>query len=92
VDAAPAPGFPDQYLITVIVTDLDTGQIISAPKITTRAGQEATLQSTFAAPSGKPTQFEMSLTISEGGEAISYSWRLVSEGHVLSEHKAAFEL
>jgi hypothetical protein len=92
VDAARAPGYPDQYIVTVILTDLDTEQVISAPRITATAGQQATVRSGFTAPSGSTTDFEMSLMIPGGGKALQYSWRLVSEGKVLSEHKAEFEL
>jgi hypothetical protein len=92
VDAAPAPNHPGQYVVTVNVTDLDTGQIISAPRIPIVAGQKAKVRSDFTAPSGNPTEFEMSVLISEGGKAISYSWRLTRDDEVLSEHKAEFEL
>jgi hypothetical protein len=92
VNATPAPDHPDQYVVTVTVTDLDTGEIISAPRITTRAGEEASVRSGFTAPSGDPSEFEMSLMISEGGKSVHYSWRVVSEGKVLSQHTAEFEL
>jgi hypothetical protein len=93
VEAAPAPSeYPGRYLVTVIVTDLDSGQVISAPKITARTGEEATVRSAFTAPSGDPAEFKLSLMISNGGKAVRYSWRLVSEGKVLSEHRAEFKL
>lgn len=92
VDAAPAPDHPGQYVVSVTVTDLDTREVISAPRITARAGEEATVRAGFTAPSGDPSEFEMSLMISEDGKSIHYSWRVVSDGKVTSEHKAEFEL
>ena len=91
VDAAPAPGHPAQYVVTVIITDLDTAQIIGAPKITARAGEEATVRSGFTSPNDRPTQFEMRLLISKDGKAVDYSWRLVRDGKVVSKHSAEFE-
>lgn len=92
VNAAPVPDHPDQYAVTVTVTDLDTKQIISAPRITAMAGRQATVRSDFTAPGGSPAEFTMSLMIADSGKAVQYSWRLVSEGKVLSEHTAEFDL
>ena len=92
VEASPVPEVAGQYVVTVSVTDLDTKQVISAPKITARAGEEATVRSSFTAPSGSAAEFTMSLMISARGKTVRYSWRLVGEGKVLSEHTAEFEL
>ena len=79
-------------MITVFVTNLDTGDIIGAPRITTRAGEEATIRSAFAAPSGNPTEFEMKVMVQENGGGVSYSWKMTSEGKVIALHTAEFEL
>ncbi len=80
------------YVIRAVITDLDTGDVISAPQVFTRQGDEAIVRTSFVAPSGEPTQLELSFLISEDGKAISYSWTLTSEGKVVSSHKAEFGL
>ena len=90
VSAKPAP--PDQYVISVVVIDLDSGQVIAAPRITTVKGREATVRSSFIAPSGERAQFEMRVEIAEDASGVRYSWTLTTDGKVVSSHKAEFEL
>jgi len=80
------------YVITAVVTDLDTGEVISAPRVTAKKGDEANLHTGFVAPSGEPTNLEMSFLISGDGKVIRYSWTLTRDGKVLSSHKAEFGL
>jgi len=80
------------YVITAVVTDLDTGEVISMPRISTMQGREANLRTGFVAPSGEPTTVEMSFLISEDGQTIRYSWTLTRDGKVLNSHKAEFGL
>jgi hypothetical protein len=74
------------------VTNLDSGELISAPRVHARRGDEAMVRTSFVAPSGEPTTLEMSFLISEDGKAIRYSWTLTSNGKVLSSHRAEFGL
>ena len=93
ISAKPAPSdHPDQYLISVVVTDLDTGQVIGAPRINTAKGQEANVRSSFIAPSGEPSEFEMQVKVAEDGSGVSYSWTMTTDGKVVSSHTADFEL
>ena len=92
VTGGPVPGRPDQYFARAIVTDLDTDEIISAPKVSMRRGEEASVKTGLIAPSGEPSTIEMKFLIDEGGEGIKYSWTLTSNGKVLSSHKAEFGL
>jgi len=80
------------YVISGVVTDLDTGDVISAPRVTAKKGDEANLRTSFVAPSGEPTNLEMSFLISGDGKTISYSWTLTRGGKVLSSHKAELSL
>ena len=80
------------YLISAVVTDLDTGEVISAPRVTAKKGDEANLRTSFVAPSGEPTNLEMSFLFSGDGKTISYSWTLNRDGKVLSSHKAELRL
>jgi hypothetical protein len=80
------------YVISVVVTDLDTGEEISAPRVTAKRGDEANLRTGFVAPSGEPTSLEMNFLVSGDGKVIHYSWTLTRNGKVLSSHKAEFGL
>ena len=80
------------YVISGVVTDLDTGDVISAPRVTAKKGDEANLRTSFVAPSGEPTNLEMSFLFSGDGKTISYSWTLTRGGKVLSSHKAEVSL
>lgn len=80
------------YVVTAIVTDLDTGEVISMPRVTAMKGSEANLSTGFIAPSGKPTTVEMSFLVSEDGKVMRYSWTLTRDGKVLNSHKAEFGL
>ena len=92
----PPAGFPKelsaQYVIEAFVTDLDTGREISAPRIAAKRGNEATVRSSFTAPSGDRHQIEITLWVAEDGCNLKYSWKLTSNGKVLSSHEAEFEL
>ncbi len=92
IEGADRPGHPDQYVITAYVRDLDTGEIIAAPRITALKGDEAKMRTGFTAPSGNPTQFEMKVKINEDGSGVSCSWSMTSEGKVVSSHSAEFKL
>jgi hypothetical protein len=80
------------YVISAVVTDLDTGEEISAPRVTAKRGDEANLRTGFVAPSGEPTSLEMNFLVSGDGKVIHYSWTLTRNGKVLSSHKAEFGL
>jgi len=80
------------YVISAVITDLDSGEVISAPRITAERGDEASLRTGFVAPSGEPTNLEMSFLVSVDGKVIRYSWTLTRDGKVLSSHKAEFSL
>jgi len=93
ISAKPAPSDdPDQYVIRVVVTDLDTGQVMSAPRISAPTGEEATVRSSFIAPGGELTEFEMRVEIAEDASGVSYSWTMTTGGKVVSSHTAEFEL
>jgi hypothetical protein len=92
VSASPAEDDPELYVIQAQVTDLDSGELISAPRVHARRGDEAMVRTSFVAPGGEPTNLEMSFLISGDGKTISYSWTLTSNGKVLSSHRAEFGL
>jgi hypothetical protein len=89
---AAGPDHRDQYVISVVVRDLETGNIISAPRITAAVGREATIKSDFTGNRGAPASFAMRITIAEDGRRVDYSWTITANGQVLSSHSAQLEL
>ena len=92
ISARTHPNDPNILVISAHVTDLDSGELVSAPRITTQRGKEASARTEFLTPGGEPTALEMKFLVSEDGKNISYSWSLLREGKVVGEHKAAIGL
>jgi len=92
VEARPVQAGSRQYVIQAQVTDLDSGELLSAPRIRALRGDEAMVRTSFTAPSGNPTQLEMGFLVSEDGKSLSYSWTLTRNGKVVSSHKAELSL
>jgi hypothetical protein len=92
VSARPVEDNPELYVIHAQVTDLDSGELIPAPRIHAQRGDEANARTGFVAPSGEPTMIEMRFLISEDGKNISYSWTLTRDGKAVSSHTAKFNL
>jgi len=93
VDLRPLSGqHPEEYVIRVVITDLDTGRVISDPKVHTLRGDEARIRGRFMAPSGAPSDYHMHFEISEDGNKVSYSWTITTDSKVVSSHSAEFEL
>jgi hypothetical protein len=86
------PKYPGQYVVTVLVKDLDSGKIISAPRITAQAGREATVRSGFTSLSGAPTEFRLKVVVGEDGSGASCSWEMTRDGTVVASHSAEFKL
>lgn len=97
IDVKPAPpraegGSQDFYVVSVYLRDLETGEIISAPRISFRKGEEATVRSDIPEPGGGTSLVEMTFLIAEDGSRLSYSWTVTRDGKVMSSHAAGFEL
>jgi hypothetical protein len=92
ISARTHPDDPAIFIIEAMVKDLDSGQLISAPRITAQRGKEASARTGLVSPSGEPSALEMKFLVSEDGKNVSYSWRLLRNGTVLSEHKAELRL
>lgn len=92
VDIKVEPGRPGQYLVTAVVTNLDTGQILSEPHLTIASGDPASMRTGFVAPSGSQTEFVMKVKVEEDGKGVSCSWTMTSDGKVVSRHSAEFSL
>jgi hypothetical protein len=87
-----APNHPDSVVATAFVSNLDTGEIISAPRILIPKAEEGTIRAFFVAPSGEPSKFEMKVFVSEDGDNVRCSWTITTDGKVVSSHKSEFEL
>lgn len=92
VTSDPVPGREGMYVVSAVITDLDTGDVISAPQLTARRGAEATAKTTFVEPSGEPTTVVLKFLISGDGKSIRFSWALISSGKVVSSHTAELRL
>jgi len=93
VQAEPAPEpYTDRYVIKVIVTDLDTGKVLTTPRVVTRRGQEARVRSGLRAPNGDDSTMNMRFLVSEDGTSVSYSWTITTGDTVVASHSAEFSL
>jgi len=90
--AQDAKTYPDQYEVSVVLRNLDTGKIISAPRLSVRKAEEGTVRATIRRPDGTPSAFEMKITITGGGDRVSYSWSITSNGEIVTSHSADLDL
>jgi hypothetical protein len=87
-----AADHPDLFVVSTYVRDLDTGEVISAPRILVRKGEEATVSSTIPGPEGAVSLFKMKILVSEDENNVSYSWTITSSGTVVASNSAEFKL
>jgi hypothetical protein len=79
---------PAHYVVSVILRDLGTEEVLSAPQIPVRNGEEGTLRAIIHHPDAEPSAFKMKVKITKDGRRVSYSWTITSSGRVTSSHKA----
>jgi hypothetical protein len=90
-----APAQPDRtgvYVLTAVISDLNTGRVIGEPHVTFQAGSEASMRTGFVAPSGSPTEFDMKVLVDGDGKRVSWSWTLTSDGKVVSSQSLKVKL
>jgi hypothetical protein len=93
VTAEPAPEpYPDQYVIKVVITDLETGKVLTAPQMVTRRGDEARVGGRVQAPNGEGSTMNMRFLVSEDGKTVSYSWTMITAGTIVASNSAEFTL
>lgn len=92
INASPDAKKPGNYVITVIVTDLDSGGVLSAPRVVTRKGEEARVSTMVTAPDADQATLKMRILVAEDGTGVSYSWTLVTADTVVASHSAEFTL
>jgi hypothetical protein len=85
-------GDPDRYVLSVYVKRVEDGEIISAPRISGRRGEEAKIRSSVSDEDGRQSLLEMSFLVSRDGTEIEYSWTLSRDGVVLEAHRADLKL
>ncbi len=83
---------PDLYRVSVNLRNLDTGEIITAPRVFVRAGEQGTVYGSIPDPSGDHLEFKMKVLIAGDARRVSYSWTFTRAGKVVSSHTAEFEL
>lgn len=82
----------DLYVVSVYLRDLESGEILSAPRITFRKGEEAIVRSAIPEPGGDRSLVEMRFLIAEDGSRLTYSWTVTRGGKIVSSHAAEFNL
>jgi hypothetical protein len=97
LDVEPAPtklagGRPGMYVASAFIRDLDTMEVISAPRITVRKGDEATIRSSIPRADGEPWLLEMKLLIADDRSKVSYSWTITQGSEIVSSQSAEFGL
>lgn len=76
------------YQASVLISDAASGEVLSAPRLTFRAGDPATASTRM--PSGDLVEFEV--TVSGDGSEASYSARLVRDEKQLNLQKGKIRL
>ena len=87
-----AETYPNHHIVSVFLRDLDTGEVISAPRIHVRKGEEGTIRASIPVSHGELSAFEMKISITEDGSHVSYSWTITTGSKVVSSHSAEIEL
>jgi hypothetical protein len=87
-----ARAYPDHHIVSVYLTDLETGEVITAPRIPVRKGEEGTVRASIPEPGGDFSDFELIVLITKDGSHVSYGWTITTNGRIVSSHKADFDL
>jgi len=97
VDVRPQPprandDGPNEYSVSVHLRNLETGKIITSPRVPVRAGEQGIVYGSIPDPNGDHLEFEMKVLIADDARRVSYSWTFTCAGKIVSSHKAEFEL
>jgi hypothetical protein len=86
LDVQPAKSPADAYVATAVIKDLDSGDVVSAPRVTLRKGEEAKVRS------GVEPGADISLTVLVNNEEDQgiYSCEVRRGGKVISSQRATF--
>jgi hypothetical protein len=88
VDVQPAESPAGAYLCRATVTDLRSGEVLSAPQVAFPAGEEAQLR-TGTSPGAEVL---IRVTVAADGSRATYTAEVRSEGRTVSSHKASVQL
>ncbi len=96
VDVEPHPEQPRTFVCTAKIIDLESGEVISAPRVTFLAGSPASVQSAVAAEdeagNGVEALFQMEVAVTEDLTTARYSSRLLLGEKVVNEQVFRFRL
>ena len=87
-----AEDYPDHHVVSVYLKDLDSDEIVSAPRIPVRKGEEGVVRGNIPQSGGGNAEFVMKVLIGKDGSRARYSWTVSVEGRVVSSHTAELEL
>ena len=80
---------PDTFVCTAQIADLQSGEVLAAPKVTARVGEPATARSGFVAGS---SSYDLLLTFLVSPGHVQYEFKASQNGHVVSSQKAVITL
>lgn len=96
VNVEPKPEPPSAFVCTAKIVDLESGEVLSAPRVIFLAGSPATVQTSLAAKDGAGNDvkalFEMEVAVTEDMTTASYSSRILLGEEVVNEQAFRFRL
>lgn len=89
LDVAVSPGeVPGTFICSVEIADLQTAEVLSAPRITVRAGEEGVVRSGVSAGE---TSYDLALTLLVSPGSARYHFTASQAGKLISSQKASFK-
>jgi hypothetical protein len=93
IDMEVRPG-PDEglFVMSFVVRDLDTGRVITQPRVTVKSGKPAKVQSGFVMPESGEHSIVIEALPDAAANTLTYTTRIIKGGRTISEHKASIQL
>ena len=88
VDVKPVAGTPGQFIVSSVVTDLETNAVIAKPRLTIAAGQPARIQT------GAEGKWMLRISVAADGASrkADYDANFTREGKVVSHQRVSVRL
>lgn len=85
LEPAPAEQRTDgRYVVSLYLYDLDSGELVSAPRVALEPGKPSQVKSGFVTPDGREHSFVAEVTADPESRSASCSWRVTSAGRVVA--------
>ena len=88
LDVKPADGTPGQFVISSVVTDLETGAVIAKPRLTVAANKPARIET------GNGSKWTLQINVMADGSSrkATYDASFTREGKLVSRQRVAVNL